>query len=89
MGNYVQRVGDLIFTLSVFATIVIFVGYQQEPYFGSYLISALSSLVMGLMIAVFGRMSAELTSIRVTSEEQTKILRKMMGDRSEAQPPAA
>lgn len=78
MGNYVQRIGDLIFTLSVFALIVVILGYQQHPYFGSYLMMAVSSLVTGLLIAVFGRMSAELTQIRMTSEEQTKILQQLL-----------
>ncbi|GAC1042252.1 hypothetical protein [Rhizobium sp. No.120] len=78
MGNYVQRVGDLIFTISVFALIAVILGYQGHPFFGSYLMMAISSLITGLLIAVFGRMSSELTMIRSTSEEQTKLLQQLL-----------
>lgn len=78
MGNYVQRIGDLIFTLSVFALIIIVVGYQGHPYFGSYLVMSISSIITGLLIAVFGRMSSELTLLRSTAEEQTKLLQQLV-----------
>ncbi|NTG86210.1 hypothetical protein G6L15_08630 [Agrobacterium rhizogenes] len=78
MGNYVQRIGDMIFTISVFALIAVFLGCQGSAYFGSYLVMAISSLITGLLIAVFGRMSSELTQIRVTSEEQTRILQQLL-----------
>lgn len=78
VGNYVQRIGDLIFTISVFAMIVIIFGYQGHPYFGSYLVMSISSIVTGLLIAVFGRMSSELTSIRMSAEEQTKLLQQLI-----------
>lgn len=78
MGNYVQRIGDFIFTVSLIALIVVVTGYQETAQFGGYLALAVSSMVTGLLIAVFGRMATELTHIRTESEKQTAILENLL-----------
>ncbi len=85
MGKFVNLVGSLIFTMSVFAIIIVIFGYRQHPFFDTYLQIAISSLVTGLLIAVFGRMSEDLESIRVASDEQTKLLKQMLNERERAQ----
>jgi divalent metal cation (Fe/Co/Zn/Cd) transporter len=78
VGNFVQRIGDLIFTIALISLIVIATGYRESPQFSGYLALAISSLITGLLIALFGRMATELTQIRTESEKQTAILENLL-----------